>query len=111
MNKQTVREAQSVVFIVFHLFMATYAVILIAGGATLIYAQTVRDYRLEGLERRVADIDSLHLDERLVRIETTLDGMKKEVEDHSWLSSAANGGVGLLLLRAVVLAVRKRSIE
>lgn len=93
------------------MFMAAYSMVLIIGGATLIYAQTGRDYRLEGLERRVADIDSLHLDERLVRIETILDNMKKEVDDRSWLNSAANGGVGLLLLRAVVLAVRKRSIE
>lgn len=99
-------------FGVFHILVSIYATVLFVGSLTQIaYGQSIRDYRVENLESRMAGFDALKLDQRLTRIETILNDIHKE-STGGWISEAANGGIGLLLLRAVFLEVRKkRGIE
>ena len=104
------KKLKAVAYILFHLFVAVYSVTLFVGEATIVYAQEVRNYRLENLERQVADLQSQKLDERIVRIETVLmelSDAKQDARTQVWLNDAANGGVGLLLARAVYLAIQK----
>lgn len=88
----------------FHLLVMTYASILFFGTANIVIAQTIRDYRLENVEKQVADINALHLDQRLIRIETMLSGL----EDHTWLNNFSTGGIGLLLARAAYEEVKRK---
>ena len=93
--------------ILFYFSVAVYAVVLILDGATnIIYAQESRNYRLENLERRVAESESLKLDQRLTRVETILANFP--LDSNNWYKYASDGGVGLLLLRALYMDVKKR---
>jgi hypothetical protein len=104
--KQTTKRR---LFNVFHLAVAMYAAILLTGSiVNIAYAQEIRDYRVENLESRMAALDALKLDARLTRIETIL--MSLQDESHGgWTAEAANGGVALLLARAVFLAIKNRN--
>lgn len=83
----------------------SYATILFVGTANnIIQAQEIRDFRLENVEKQVADINALRLDQRLVRIETILGNL----EDHGWLSNFSTGGIGLLLARAVYEEIKRK---
>lgn len=96
-------------FAVFHLLVMLYASVLFFGTADRIVAQTLRDYRLEGVEKQTADILALHLDQRLVRIETILAGMDEH--GNGWLSNLSTGGIGLLLARAAFEEVRRKRVK
>lgn len=94
--------------ILFHIVILIYASILFfAGVDSIVYAQEERNYRLENLERRIADYEALKLDQRLTRIEAVFAAVESD-RSNNWLNEAANGGVGLLLARAVYEEVRKR---
>jgi hypothetical protein len=99
------RTINRVGFVAFHLIMMGYAAVLFFGAAVnIVRAQTLRDYRLENVEKQVADINALRLDQRLIRIETLLAGL----ESHDWVTNLSTGGIGLLLARAAYEEVRKR---
>lgn len=103
--KESAKEA---LFSLFYALVSAYAAILIVTGITsIVYAQETRNYRLENVERRVAEIESLKVDQRLTRIETILASLES-VHTADWMSYAGNGGVGLLLARALYLDIRKR---
>lgn len=96
-------------FDVFHLTVAVYAAILLIGSLTNIaYAQGIRDYRVENLESRMAALDALKIDQRLTRIETILMSLQGDSSHGGWTAEAANGGVALLLARAVFLAIKNK---
>lgn len=102
--KQTLKRLYNT----FHILVTVYAAVLIVGSGTqLVYGQEIRDYRLENLESRMSALDALKLDQRLTRIETILASLQEDYHG-SWVNNAANGGVGLLLLRAVFLEVKKK---
>ena len=101
------QKTKEVAFMAFYIFVAIYSMVLFIGGITqIVYAQETHNYRLENLEKRVADFESLKLDQRLTRVETILTNL--ETGSIPWLNYAGNGGVGLLLARALYLDVRKR---
>lgn len=106
---KTLKEAA---FNLFHILVTAYALILFAGGTAnlIVYAQEPRNYRIENLETRMGEIEALHLDQRLVRIETLLTDLEKE-SGHSWLGDLSSGGVGLLLARAVYLVIKQRDLK
>lgn len=90
----------------FYIFIAIYSVMLLIGGITnIVYAQS-HDYRFESLEKRISDLEELKLDQRVTRIETIL--INLEMEHTNWLNYAGNGGVGLLLIRALYFDIKKR---
>ena len=94
-------------FDLFHICVAVYASVLIVGSLTnVVYAQEARNYRLENLERRLADFESLKLDQRVTRIETVLTNL--EMGHTDWLNNATGGGIGLLLIRALYIEIRER---
>jgi hypothetical protein len=105
------RLLRSAGVLLFHILVAAYTVFLmsmcvvnIVDAQTKYVAPTVEDFRLKTLEERVSAIEGLRLDQRLVRMETILD----RINDRDWTSNLANGGVGLLLARALYIAVRKQ---
>ncbi len=108
--KKTVKQAG---FVLFHLLVAAYSLFLMLASVQGLFAQSqsrspeITSYRVDSLEGRLTTLESLKLDQRLVRIETIL----SVLEDRSWVTNISTGGVGLLLARAVFLAVRKRSAE
>ena len=58
----------------------------------------------------MAALDALKLDQRLTRIETIL--MSLQDDSHGgWTAEAANGGVALLLARAVFLAIKNQRYQ
>ncbi len=102
--QKIVKEAS---FALFYALVSVYSAILIVVGATnIVYAQEERNYRLENVERRVAEMESLKVDQRLTRVETILSSL--EMGHTDWFSYAGNGGIGLLLARALYLDIRKR---
>lgn len=103
------RKLQRVGFVTFHLFVMLYAAVLFFGTADRIVAQTLRDYRLEGVEKQVADMAALHMDQRLVRLETIVSGMDEH--GNGWLSNLSTGGIGLLLARATLEEVRRKRVR
>ena len=97
--------------LLFHILVAAYTVLLISlcvvhvvSAQTKYVTPTIEDFRLHTLEERVTVIEGLRLDQRLIRIETILD----RINDRDWTSNLANGGVGLLLARALYIAMRNR---
>lgn len=105
---------KSAALLLFHILVATYIVVLVSTCVVNVVAaqtkhippvpSTIEDYRFQTLEERVTAIESLRLDQRLVRIETILD----KLNDRDWTSNLANGGVGLLLARALYIAMRNK---
>lgn len=89
----------------FYLFVAGYATVLVFSGATNILRAEERNYRLENIEKRVAEYDALKIDQRLTRVETILADFPM---DHDWFKYAGDGGIGLLLLRAIYADVKQR---
>lgn len=102
------KKLKKTAFEIFYTLIAVYSTVLFVGGMTnIIYAQEIRDYRLENMEKRVADLEALKFDQRVTRIETMLIALEKN-QNPDWLNYAGNGGVGLLLARALYLDIRKR---
>ena len=102
------RKFRKAVFETFYTVIAIYSMVLFIGGLTgIVYAQEARNYRLENLESRMANMEALKLDQRVTRLETMLIALEKS-GNPDWLSYAGNGGVGLLLARALYLDIRKR---
>jgi hypothetical protein len=105
---------QSAVVLLFHLLVASYTVFLISTCVVnVVNAQakripplpsSIEDFRIQTLEERITAIEGLRFDQRLVRIETILD----RINDRDWTSNLANGGVGLLLSRALYIAIRRQ---
>lgn len=108
--KKTIKVAA---FTLFHVLVTSYACVLFVVCVTnIVFAQEERNYRIENLEQRMAEFDALKLDQRLVRIETILNSMQDQKNGSAWVSNAADGGIALLLLRAVYSEFRrKRGIE
>lgn len=100
--------AKEAFFSLFYALVSVYAAVLIVTGVTsIVYAQETRNYRLENVERRVAELESMKVDQRLTRIETILASLES-MHTPDWVGYAGNGGVGLLLARALYLDIRKR---
>ncbi len=103
-------------YMLFHILIATYTVLLISTCiVNTVNAQynrhessfTEQDhYKIGTLEERMSAMESMKLDQRLIRIEMTL----ANLDSHQWTNNLADGGIGLLLARALYLAVRKRGL-
>jgi len=91
-------------YVVFHLMIGAYAVLLL-GGSLVVRAQTVQRYEVTELERRINSMESLNLDHRLTVIETLL----LDLQNSSTWSRFTMGGTGLLIAERVVAALRRKS--
>ncbi len=109
---KTIKQAG---YLLFHILVATYIVLLLSTCiVNTVNAQYQRQpsfieqdhYKIGTLEDRMAAVESLKLDQRLIRIEMTLSNL----DSHQWTNNLADGGIGLLLARALYLAVRKRGL-
>lgn len=88
-------------FMVFHAMVMLLGITLVIGALFPVHAQKA-DYN--DLTRRVESLESLQVDHRLTVIETKLDA----VLSNSWVHIAGSGGIGLLLLKEAIQAVKKK---
>lgn len=100
-------------FTLFHILVTAYTVLLLflcvlnsVHGQSTYTPQNEDHYKLGTVEERVKAIEEMRLDQRLIRIEILL----SHVDDRDWSGNLANGGVGLLLIRALYLAIKNRDL-
>ena len=102
-------------FYAFHMAMLTYAVLLVI-LALPIWGQkfqpiqqsnSVSDFEIQSLDKRISTIEALNLDRRLTVIETLL----KDVNGGQIWSQLSMGGVGLILAREVIKVLQARNRE
>lgn len=107
------RRFKEFAFDTFHLVVAFYAAYMLWASAGSLLGQirsipsvqdTITTYQVETLDKRVSALESLRLDQRLIKIETILDRMSSD----AWQSQATMAGVALLLARTVYVAVLQR---
>lgn len=96
------RQAKLFGFMLFHVCVGFYAMVLVIAAVLPLRAQT--SVQVTDLERRVTNIEALQLDHRLTVIETML----KDLVSHDWTRDGTLGCVGLLTIERVVLAVSRK---
>lgn len=70
-------------------------------------SNSVADFEIQSLDKRISTIEALNLDRRLTVIETLL----KDVNSGQLWSQLSMGGVGLLLSREVLKVLQSRRRE
>jgi hypothetical protein len=88
-----------------HRILTGYAIVLLAATALTmtIEAQNLSQVSTLELERRVSNLENLHLDRRLTVLETRLEEVSKGLLDYM-----TPGGVALLLLKHIYDATARK---
>ena len=96
------KELKRFVWLLFHFFVASFAVLLIAVSVfPVVHAQTATQIEITDLERRVGNFETLNLDHRLTAIETLLSS------EDMW-HRYSMGGTGLLICERLFWVFRRK---
>lgn len=114
-HPRLMKRLNSYSFYTFHTAVILYSLLLIMlaipvwgqGSRYIPQSNSVTDYQIQNLDRRISTIEALNLDKRLAVIEALL----SDVKGGTLWSQLSMGGVGLILLKEAVNAVKKRKEE
>lgn len=104
-GSQGFKDARLFGFMLFHIGVFLYAVVLMVTGVYPVHAQTREE--VSDLQRRVGNIESLNVDHRLTVIETMLEDLHSD----RWTHTGSLIGVGLLIMERAAQAVKQKIRE